>query len=288
MKEFIKHLFIPHHTNNQRAKVLHHSSVFFVVGFLLVQSFLLSHIKTYYPRVLGNSVNMSSQELLLLTNQKRVDAGIAPLVLNDKLTKAAQAKAVYMFQKDFWAHNAPDGRTPWDFIKDTGYPYIYAGENLARGFTDSQDVVNAWLASPEHRENMLSSNYQEVGFAVQRGDLTGEKNTVLVVEMFGNTSNVPVASNLSKDGPVKSVLNKSIQNSQIVAAIKYQPWFDSTTFVKNVSIFFLSLFLFVLIIDMLVVKRKGIVRLFEHNLDHIMFLGAILIIVFILARGSIF
>src|SRR5258706_10350524 len=92
-----------------------------------------------------------------------------------------------MFAKDYWAHIAPDGTTPWSFIKGAGYNYVYAGENLARGYFSASDVVNAWMASPEHRENMLSSKFADVGFSAQNGKLTGE-DTVLVVEMLGSTS----------------------------------------------------------------------------------------------------
>ena len=102
-----------------------------------------------------------------------------------------------MFAKNYWAHVSPDGTTPWVFIKSAGYSYVYAGENLARGYNTSQDVVTAWMASPEHKQNMLSSNYQNVGFAIVTGNLTGE-DTVLVVEMFGSTALAAAPSNQGK------------------------------------------------------------------------------------------
>ena len=144
-------------------------------------------VKTNYPTVLGVSSDVSTQELMILTNEKRQDNGLGALTIDDRLSQAAAGKASDMFNKDYWAHNAPDGTTPWSFIKGAGYNYIYAGENLARGFKSAQDVVNAWMASPEHRQNMLSSSYQNVGFAVATGKLTGE-DTILVVEMLGSTN----------------------------------------------------------------------------------------------------
>ena len=113
-----------------------------------------------------------------------------------------------MFSKDYWAHNAPDGTTPWVFIKNTGYNYIYAGENLARGFNSASDVINAWMNSPEHRQNVLSPNYQNVGFAVATGTLSGE-DTVLVVE---NAWEVPIwlrATAASNMPPVAAVASGS-------------------------------------------------------------------------------
>ena len=68
-----------------------------------------------------------------------------------------------MFSKNYWAHFAPDGSTsPWDFIHQSGYNYIFAGENLAKGFTDANSVVAAWMNSPSHRENILSNKYKDV------------------------------------------------------------------------------------------------------------------------------
>src|SRR6266702_4535332 len=131
MKKILHYLFFPYHNNNHRAKILHHKSIFVVVGVLIIQGLLFSQIKVSYPPVLGASVSMSSQDLLNYTNQKRSEQGLQPLHLDSQLTQAAQAKAAYMFVHNFWAHNAPDGTTPWDFIKNVHYAYIYAGENLA-------------------------------------------------------------------------------------------------------------------------------------------------------------
>lgn len=141
---------------------------------------------------MGTSVDITSQELLLFTNQDRQKEGLSALTINNQLSQAAALKATDMFGKNYWAHNAPEGTTPWFFIKEAGYVYVYAGENLARGFNSSEDVVKAWMASPSHRENMLSKNYQDVGFAVVPGKLNGE-DTVLVVEMFGGKGEVPIA-----------------------------------------------------------------------------------------------
>ena len=62
------------------------------------------------------------------------------------------------------------------FIEQEGYQYIYAGENLAVDFSESSEVIEAWFDSPSHRENLLSHNYSEIGFAVINGELKGRKN----------------------------------------------------------------------------------------------------------------
>lgn len=290
MKHFLQHWFFPHHTNNQRAKVLHHQSIGIIILIFLYISFLTPSIRHSYPRVLGAAINISTEQLLLLTNQKRQDAGIAPLVLNNQLASAAKMKADFMFRKDFWAHNAPDGTTPWDFIKNSGYTYVYAGENLARGFTDTPDVINAWMASPEHRENMLSANYKDVGFAIAQGNLTSEKNTILVVEMFGNTSIQPAVENKNKMPLVKNILPNTNQGVPQLfgTSIKNQPIINGIVLTKNIAFTFLLLFIVILLLDIVVIKKKNIVRIFEHNIDHVLFLGFILVMIGILGRGVIY
>jgi hypothetical protein len=73
---------------------------------------------------------------------------------------------------------------------ESGYDYVYAGENLAKGFNSSQGVHNAWMASKSHRENILNANYREVGIAVVPGELNGDY-VILVVQMFGSLSAEP-------------------------------------------------------------------------------------------------
>ena len=187
MRKFLRHLFLPKESNNYRAKILHHDVLILLIVFFLSAGVVMSYVRTNFPSVLGTFSDISSEQLLDITNSDRQAAGLPPLSLNNDLSQAAIGKANDMFSKDYWAHVAPDGTTPWVFIKNAGYTYVYAGENLARGFTTPQSVVDAWMASPSHRENMLSPHYKDVGFAVETGKLNGE-DTVLVVEMFGSTN----------------------------------------------------------------------------------------------------
>jgi hypothetical protein len=295
MKQILCHLFLPHVSNNQRAKLLHHSTILlFVVGCLLGQ-FFLSTINTHYPAVLGENVDISTEQLLELTNKDRAEQNLPPLVLNQVLSKAASLKATYMFEQDFWAHNAPDGTTPWYFFKKAGYTYTYAGENLARGFTDSSEVVDAWMNSPTHRENMLSPNYREIGFAVKKGKLLGE-DTILVVEMFGSTDTAPIAA--APNSRQKSVLPSAIdaqsvpaQNTlQTIAAdytVKTTALLNSRTITSSIGLVLLGVFMTVLLLDLILIGRKKIVRVVGHNLDHFFFFGAIFIVMIVTLRGIV-
>lgn len=276
------HLFIPHISNNFRAKLLHHQVLTtFVLG-LFLGGFLLSYFSSILPQVLGQAIDISVEKLVQITNDKRLENGGGPLKLNDKLSYAAALKAEDMFRDDYWAHNSPSGKTPWVFIKDSGYTYVYAGENLARGFTDSEDVVNAWMASESHRNNLLSGNYDDIGFAVKKGKLKGEE-TVLIVQMFGSTSLTPGRSTASVSTPSQGSELTLVASGEVRAS----PLLDTKILSSNLSQSIVILFIFVLTADMIIVKRKNILRFVGHNLDHIFFLSLIILILGVLSKGLI-
>lgn len=287
MRDFFRNLFLPHSGNNHRAKLLYNQTLILVITFLFVASLVLPTLQDTFPQVLGLSAHITTEELLTITNQKRVENGLSPLQLNEELSFAAQFKAKDMFAKNYWAHSAPDGVTPWFFIKKVGYEYTYAGENLARGFNQSSDIINAWMASPSHRENMLSKNYEDIGFAFMEGELNGQK-TILVVEMFGNKGLLKsTAVQPSQRSAISSKTMEKQKNSQsVLASIKSSPLITNLFF-HNFIVSMLILFIFTLILDMILVEKRKIVRLVGHNADHILFLGMILLIIVIITKGAI-
>ena len=131
-----------------------------------------------------------------LTNDERDDNSVTPLRRNSVLDAAAQAKAEHMAKHEYFAHYAPDGTTPWTFFKAEGYVYAHAGENLAIHFTDSSQVVEAWMLSPAHRKNIVDAKFTEIGVGTAKGTFEGY-DTVYVVQLFGtpavaNTTSTPV------------------------------------------------------------------------------------------------
>lgn len=268
----------------------------------------MSYLRVNFPSVLGTFADISTQQLLLLTNQKRQENGLPPLTMNDNLSQAALNKASDMLNKGYWAHNAPDGTPPWVFVKGAGYNYIYAGENLARGFNNASDVINAWMASETHRKNMLSSNYQNVGFAVSAGKLSGE-DTVLVVEMLGSTAYAPPAVAKAQEKPVIAVAVASV-SATTVAKIdtvtlgakkedskpkiivanslpQIKPLVNSETLSLTSIRLIMFMFMFAFILDMIIVERKKVVRFVGHNLDHLFLFSLILLVIIVLAKGVV-
>lgn len=300
MKKFLRHFFTPHLTNNYRPKLLHPQILVLLILFFFSLGIVTSFTRQSYPSVLGISSQISIDQLLILTNQQRQNNNLPPLSLNGSLGSAALAKGNYMFEKNFWSHIAPDGTTPWYFIRSAGYNYLYAGENLARGYDSASGVVDAWMASPSHRENVLSPNYKEVGFAVLDGNLTGE-NTILVVEMFGargesepapapaqqvESSAPQVASSPAEQKEAKSESEeaKKVEPAQPTPAA---PLINAQTFSSNLAMTTVAIFMFVLILDMIIIERKKIIRFVGHNLDHVLLFALIGILLLVVLKGYV-
>jgi uncharacterized protein YkwD len=284
MRNLLRHILLPHSTNNYKAKLLQNGTILLTTLFFVLASFIFIFLKSNYPSVLGVSTDLSVQKLLLLTNKERENNGLPPLVLDQKLAQAAGLKAKDMFAKNYWAHQAPDGKMPWYFIKQENYNYAYAGENLARGFDNSDEVVNAWMHSPDHRDNILSQDYRDIGFAVVKGRLDGE-DTTLIVELFGSTSFTPVAK--SDKTVVSKAPSTLTQNPNFLMGEQTRALIDSSFFTKTFAQSLVLLFILTFALDMLLINRRRIYRLVSHNVDHILFLTAILLSIGMVVRQAI-
>jgi len=131
---------------------------------------------------ISSGASIIAQDMLELTNKSRIEAGLAPLAINEKLAMAAREKADDMFKLQYFDHNSPNGKTPWDFIKSAGYEYEYAGENLAIDFISANGAHEALMESSPHRDNILNMNYTEIGIAVKEDIFEGNKSIIIVEE----------------------------------------------------------------------------------------------------------
>ena len=131
--------------------------------------------------------DINSDNILKLINQERTIRGIPTLKTNDELNQAASLKSKDMINRSYFDHYA-FGLTPWDFIKNSGYDYLYAGENLAMDFNTSEGTVKAWMNSPAHRDNILNPDFTETGIGVVKGEYTEKgfgHSTTMISNMFG-------------------------------------------------------------------------------------------------------
>ncbi|MDP3402726.1 MAG: CAP domain-containing protein [bacterium] len=118
--------------------------------------------------------------LTSLTNNDRANEALPPVIHDPELARAAQLAVNDMATNGYFAHNSPDGKTPWYWLQQVGYSYRYAGQNLAVNFSDSRDVQNGWLNSPTHRANILKREYTRIGIAVAVGTYKGKESTFVV------------------------------------------------------------------------------------------------------------
>ena len=119
------------------------------------------------------------------TNTQREKYGLPPLKENAELDASAAIKIEDMFQKQYFAHISPTGEGVGDLAEQAGYKFIAIGENLALGnFENDGTLVQAWMDSPGHRENILNTRYQEIGVAVLKCTFE-DKITWLAVQHFG-------------------------------------------------------------------------------------------------------
>lgn len=165
----------------------------------------------------ASASNMAPADVIVLANNARAKAGLPPLTENAKLADAARAKAGDMLKNDYFAHTSPDGIAPWNWIKQAGYQYQAAGENLAINFDTAKEQHSAWMKSATHRANIMNGQYREIGVAIVKGKIDGQESLV-TVEFFGT----PVYVAADRAAAVPPIVQKSpaeIRGTETQAAV---------------------------------------------------------------------
>ncbi len=185
VKRALKRYFIPHQGNDHKPHVLRAPAAAVIAAAVLaVEIVFISHVFVLAPG--ANLYALIFPKVLVdQTNDRRATEQLQPLAVNQLLEAAARAKVQDMVLKGYFAHTSPEGLTPWYWFGKVGYPFTFAGENLAVNFSDSKDVTDAWMNSPGHRANILNGNFSEVGIATAEGTYQGREAT-FVVELFGS------------------------------------------------------------------------------------------------------
>ena len=292
---FLHGLFIPHEHNNYKAGLAHPYGIF-SLQIALIGLQVVMQILIWTPgssNVLGYAANISTSEVIRLTNVERADYGLPALKEDTTLSAMAYLKGQHMLEHDYWAHVAPDGTQPWFFFREGGYAYRYAGENLARDFPDAKSAVDAWMASPSHRENILSDKYKDIGIAVVEGDLGGVDTTIIVQFMGIRLADSLPAENTASSGGNKLTVSSTptpqpaqVTNTKVEQASS-QVLISPFVTTKGVSIVTVVLLLIIFILDGIITSRRKIRRTGGRVFAHIAFLGMILTIMLILKAGEV-
>jgi uncharacterized protein YkwD len=127
---------------------------------------------------------LSSPEYSVLRamNAVRASHGLPRLRIDYRLESVARAHSVDMLRHQYFAHGAFSAR-----VNASGAAGPIFGENLAFGPVSSSWVVNAWLASPEHRANLLRRGFRRVGIGAVIGTFEGSGGTFVVTADFAGT-----------------------------------------------------------------------------------------------------
>lgn len=116
----------------------------------------------------STAVTAYENEVIRLTNAERTKRGLPALKANWQLSRCARYKSQDMINKNYFAHQSPTYGSPFDMIESFGISMAAGGENIAMGQRTPQEVVTAWMNSPGHRSNILSTAYTEIGVGLAK------------------------------------------------------------------------------------------------------------------------
>jgi hypothetical protein len=193
MRNWLRRFLIPTPENNFRPDFLERFSVGIMLVLILL-SFTMANLQALLW--IGSDWLVSTilpAVIVELTNEERDSGSLTELVRNPLLDAAATLKAQDMAKNSYFAHYSPAGVSPWYWFDTAGYNYLHAGENLAVHFTESGEVVDAWMKSPSHRANIMNGQYREIGVGTAKGEYKGYP-TIFVVQLFGTPRQVAAAT----------------------------------------------------------------------------------------------
>lgn len=148
-----------------------------------IQKNLISESPSTNNKLTNNDMN--EETVLKLINRERSKVGLNELRNNPELKSAACKKLDHMLAYKYWSHELPDGTSPWKFISDAGYEYSNLGENLAYGYSTEVALVEGWMKSSEHKDNILG-DYEDSGVCIRKNIYEGKPQS-LIVNMFGSS-----------------------------------------------------------------------------------------------------
>lgn len=143
-----------------------------VVCFIALAAVVPTRSATAAPNVQPARVQLSASmsRIVDLVNQRRREAGLAPVTVNASLMTCAQQYSEVIASLGSLTHTGPDGSSPGQRLTRCGYRWQHYGEDLAAGYSDPDQLMAAWMASPSHRRVILLPNVREIGLGYARRD----------------------------------------------------------------------------------------------------------------------
>jgi len=189
-KKHLKDFFIPHEENNYHPHILHtkravlYSAVFLTTKIIVVIFALLVPTQVFLlPDILSEQRN----RLLILTNELRQRQGIPILNQAEKLFLSTTFKVYDMVEKSYFSHVNLENQGLAYFLSQANYNYTTAGENLAVGFSEAEQLFAAWEKSPTHYANLIDQEFQEFDLNLKGGTYS-DYPVIYVAQHFGRPS----------------------------------------------------------------------------------------------------
>lgn len=213
MLKLIQKYFIPHEKNDFQPHFLRAKTIKFLAGLMVVLELVfLFQVYVILPKFSHLLALILPDVIVSETNENRLANDLPTLQVNQLLQEAAREKANDMAQDGYFAHTSPDGKTPWYWFDRVGYVFVYAGENLALNFADSQQVVDAWMNSTGHRANILNKYFTEIGVGVATGEYQGA-DAIFVAQLFGKQASKTVSALTQTN-----TSSNSLENANLIAS----------------------------------------------------------------------
>lgn len=210
---------LPNSQTGERAKLLSNLG-------LTIFTIVIVGINVLVPSMgrVAAATSITIEGIVEQHNLERQKLGLPPLKINAELNNSALQKARAMLETNCWSHYCPPGKSPWDFFSESGYKYLYAGENLAEGFSTVSDMMVAWMNSPTHKANIIRPEYEEIGVAMIQGNFQGQADNIIVTVHFGTPAssvdiepgtNQPILSELPKPEIIEPSNNSFINTPNL-------------------------------------------------------------------------
>jgi uncharacterized protein YkwD len=139
------------------------------------------------------AAEITAASLVAEMNRYRRAEGLGPLFIDRRLMAAAADRMRDMEESGVWQHKPSGGGSPFDAVRQHGFEFSVAGENLATGFETAEVLVESWMLSPGHRKNVMSPAFGSVGIAIIDGHVARRADGKSVVAVFAREMVRPVA-----------------------------------------------------------------------------------------------
>ena len=103
------------------------------------------------------------EQIVVLVNKERAKENLPALTLSKKLSDVAKAKSQDMHDKKYFSHTSPTYGSPFEMMTAFGISYRSAGENIASGYATPEKVMQGWMNSQGHKENIMNKSFTQIG-----------------------------------------------------------------------------------------------------------------------------